>query len=106
MDVEYDENRGNHPTPECLVSIARAEPFFEATETAWPWAAPADGDMTYAVVAIIFFERLFRNAPVPDPLVLSPYSFLTNCLHLFTWILLRRWADVRCRRSEGPLEAS
>ena len=82
MDVEYDENRGNHPTPECLVSIARAEPFFEATETAWPWAAPADGDMNYAVVSVIFFERLFRNAPVPDPLVLAPFSFLTNCLHL------------------------
>ena len=82
MDVEYDENRGNNATPECLVSIARTEPFFEATETAWPWGAPADGDMTCAVVAIIFFKRLFRKAPVPDPLVLIPYSFLTNCLHV------------------------
>ena len=48
MDAEYDENRGNHAAPECNVSIARTEPLFEATETAWPWGAPADGDMTYA----------------------------------------------------------
>ena len=86
MDMEYDQNRGNPPVKECLISLARSEDLYQATAMAWPWGDPADGDADYAVLPIVFFETLFRKAPVPDPSALQANPFLTSCLHLHDYI--------------------
>ena len=86
MDMEYDQNRGNPPVKECLISLARSEDLCQATAMAWPWGDPADGDADYAVLPIAFFETLFRKAPVPDPSALQAVPFLNSCLHLHDYV--------------------
>ena len=86
MDLEYDENRGNPPAKECLISLARSEDLYQATAVAWPWGDPADGDADYAVLPIAFVETLFRKAPVPDPTSLQAVPFISSCLHLHDYL--------------------
>ena len=86
MDLEYDQNRGNPPVPECLISIARVEDLYQATAVAWPWGDPADGDADYAVLPIAFVETLFRKSPVPDPSGLQAVPFISSCLHLHDYL--------------------
>ena len=83
MDLEYDENRGNPPVKECLVSLARAEDLYQATELAWPWSDPADSD---AVLPIVFFETLFQNHPCPTRLSCRQSRFFLHaCTYTSMW---------------------
>ena len=52
MDVTYDEIRGNPAQGSCLVSIARAEEFFQATEHVLGWEDAADGNPAFAISAL------------------------------------------------------
>ena len=86
VDIEYDEDMGNAPQPECLLNISRQEDLFKATERAIAYSTPEDGDANRAVMAIFAVERLFRRAPVEDPTRLAVIPFFTRCLDLATYL--------------------
>ena len=76
VDIEYDGTR-NQWDPENLFNIKRTEPFFEATEKALPWKAPADGDASRAVVPGAFLERLLRRTQLAGRSCL-PRAFIST----------------------------
>ncbi|KAL3892517.1 MAG: hypothetical protein SGPRY_015057, partial [Prymnesium sp.] len=80
IDLDFDENFGNPPDSRCLVSVARDEDFYVATQGSILWEDPADGDQTRAVAAAVYFEALLRKAPVPDPQKLKGFPYLSSIL--------------------------
>ena len=81
IDLEYDEDRGNTPRPECPISISRDEDFYKATADVMGYDSPEDGDDSYAIAPHITFERLARESVVEDPDDLSGTRLLPACLH-------------------------
>ena len=67
MDVQYDEQRGNPPAPECLVSWAVREPFYQATRSVLDWNEPADGDANYRTIPIVRLEGPLKVCKVEWP---------------------------------------
>ena len=82
IDLEYDEDRGNTPRPDCPISIAREDDFYRATADVMGYDAPEDGDDSYAIAPHITFERLARESVVEDPDDLSETRLLPACLHV------------------------
>ena len=86
MDIAYDENRGNPPEPKCLVSLARAEELYQATQDVWEWEVPADGDVNFMTLPIVRLEAVVKicqvESPVPNPMG----GLLETCLHLFNFL--------------------
>lgn len=82
LDVEYDEVLGNAPHPACMLSFARGQGFVTATERAFAWATPADGNDDRAVIEIGWIESLFRTAEVENPEGLRGVPMLSRCLHV------------------------
>ncbi|KAL3929824.1 MAG: hypothetical protein SGPRY_001793 [Prymnesium sp.] len=80
IDLDFDENFGNPPDYRCLVSGARDENLYVATEGSIPWEDPAVGDQTRAVAAAVYFEALLREAPFPDPQKLKGFPYLSSIL--------------------------
>ena len=52
IDINYDEDLGNPKSPECLLSLAVSEDWYESTKYALPYDDPADNDQGRQVVAI------------------------------------------------------
>lgn len=50
VDLEYDENVGNAPTPACHLSFDAEQDFVISTAKALPWEDPADGNQDKKVV--------------------------------------------------------
>ena len=86
MDVLYDEQRGNPPAPECLVSWAIAEEFYQRTAHVLEWAMPADGDATYRVLPIVRMEAVLKVCKVESPLARPIGGMMEKVLHLFDFI--------------------
>ena len=82
IDIDYDEALGNPKSPECLLSLATSEDWYESTKDALPYEDPADDDEERQVVAIAWVERLFRRARVEQPRSLRAVPFFTSCLGL------------------------
>lgn len=82
IDINYDEDLGNPKSPECLLSLAVSEDWYESTKYALPYDDPADNDQGRQVVAIAGVERLFRRARVAQPGSLRTVPLFTRCLGL------------------------
>ena len=82
IDIDYDENRGNTPRPDCPLSISREEDFFNATEHVMEYEEPEDGDAAYMIAPHLTFERLVREAHVEDPSGLNATRLLPVCVHV------------------------
>ena len=82
IDLDYDENRGNTARPDCPLSIARDEDFFNATEHVMGYEEPEDGDAAYMIAPHISFERLVREGHVDDPRALNAIRLLPACVHV------------------------
>ena len=87
MDIDYDEDLGNTPKPECPISISRSEELFQMTEKVFPWGAPEDGDASRAVAPLAYLETMTRRAPLEPNADLSRVTFLTRCLHLHDFLV-------------------
>ena len=86
IDLEFDEARGNPPTPECFASLAKTEDLYKATKKIFPYDAPADADPAFMVAPFAFFENMVRKGPVPDHGGLKGIHLLTRCLELYGYV--------------------
>ena len=87
MDLDYDENRGNPARPECLVSCNVNEDFYKATQDAWAWEDPADGDPQFKTLPIVRLEAMFRRCRLARRVVPPFGGFMEACLHLHDFLV-------------------
>ena len=83
-DITYDEDEGGARHPSCFISAEVNGRYYLATISALPWAAPVNNR---AKLPIIYLERCFRKAFVPDPAAFRLLTFLCNCLNVRTFLV-------------------
>ena len=82
IDMQYYEALGNPPAPECWISLARGEDFFEAMRDALDYCPSPDGDATRCCSPSIFIEACVRKAKVARPANLQALPFISQCISL------------------------
>ena len=87
VDIDYQENRpGGVANHENLLSVAKTEPIYLATQHCLDWRPSPSGEAARAVVQSIELEELLMDAPVANTwntwTTANDYGALTTCLHV------------------------
>ena len=87
VDIDYQENRpGGVANHENLLSVAKTEPIYIATQHSLEWRPSPTGEATRAVVQSMEMEELMADAPVSNSwhtwTTANGYGSLTTCLHV------------------------
>ena len=80
IDVDWDENLGGQPDPDCLLSFPKEGRIHNAMKEVWPWRPSGVHARNRVVVPSVYVERLFKHAPVPEPADLKPVNLISHCL--------------------------
>ena len=75
-DMMWDEDRGGPRTEFNLVSIPKDGDMHRAMSKAINWDKCGPHDQDRVVTPAVFIEKLFRNAPTPDPNSLEHHKIL------------------------------
>ena len=86
-DAEFDEYRGGSRSEHCYISFPKDGDAHKATSEVWPWADAGSHDEARVIVACVYVEALFAEAPVPPQhtKALVAHGFLTKCLSEDYW---------------------
>ena len=81
-EAEWDEDRGGPRNPENLISFPKDGMVHQSTVNVIPWADCGAHAPNRVATPSRFVEKLFKMAPVKEPVSLNGLKLMTRCLNV------------------------